>query len=157
MTKTYSFGNLGEKEDKTLTIQDLYEADEKVQNITATCDAIYDKYVKDLGLKMEPYVVPQPNYQVTTSPSWPNNHYNWNIQLTTDKYYSTYPKVSSADRKVEITMDDGSVESVTREELVKYIGERKLIESNEVVRKMYDRFQVAAKLARSDDDGDTGV
>jgi hypothetical protein len=46
---------------------------------------------------------------------------------------------------------------ITAAELVKYIGERELIESNELVQAMYGRYQMAAKLVRSDHDGYTRV
>lgn len=74
-----------------------------------------------------------------------------------DTYFKPAPMVGKHEKKVEVTLDDGSVESISREELIKYIGERKIIQENEVVRKVYERYQVAVKLVRSDDNGDTGV
>jgi len=83
--------------------------------------------------------------------SWPYGYGDY------DTYYKSAPMVSKYEKKVEVTLDDGSVESISREELIKYIGERKIIQENEVVRKVYERYQVAVKLVRSDDNGDTGV
>ena len=46
----------------------------------------------------------------------------------------------------------GKVASVSHEELIKYIGERDLRESNELVRTLWDRYQTAVKLIWSEDD-----
>lgn len=83
---------------------------------------------------------------------------HWTIPA--DNVYATRvvtPSLSKYDTTLLVTLEDGSIRSISREELVKYIGERDLIENNEIVRTMYDRFQVAVKLARSDDNGDAGV
>ena len=67
------------------------------------------------------------------------------------------PMVTKTHGKVEVLDANGNSESITYDELIKYIGERKLIQENEAVRKVYERYQVAVKLVRSDDNGDTGV
>lgn len=46
----------------------------------------------------------------------------------------------------------GKVASVSHEELIKYIGERDLRESNELVRTLWDRYQTAVKLIWSEED-----
>lgn len=81
---------------------------------------------------------------------------NYKTYLT-NTVYKSEPTLLPDDEKVGIRMEDGSTSFITREELIKYIGERTLVQQNELVRKMYERYQVAVKLARSDDDGDTGV
>lgn len=82
------------------------------------------------------------------------------------KYYDTWndyekpnapPRVDKTEKTVDVVMDDGSVESILREDLIKYISEQQVVRENEVVRKVYERYQVAVKLVRSDDNGDTGV
>lgn len=80
--------------------------------------------------------------------------YSHSWEYDTFKYA---PRVDKYEKKVEVVMDDGSVESVSREDLIKYISEQRIVRENEVVRKVYERYQVAVKLVRSDDNGDTGV
>lgn len=46
----------------------------------------------------------------------------------------------------------GKVVSIPQDELIKYIGERELRESNELVRTLWDRYQTAVKLIWSADD-----
>jgi hypothetical protein len=72
-------------------------------------------------------------------------------------YYHAAPTLRKQHDEIDIEMKDGSYETVTRDELIKYISERKLIKENHAVRSMYERYQVAVKLVRSDDNGDTGV
>ena len=84
------------------------------------------------------------------------NQYSHNITWNTDSYHYA-PRLEKFESKLEVAMDDGKVETVTREELIKYICERKIVQENEVVRKVYERYQVAIKLVRSDDNGDSGV
>jgi hypothetical protein len=60
------------------------------------------------------------------------------------------------DDRLDVHLGNGVTEWVSREELIKYISERKVIQENEVVRKVYERYQVAVKLVRSDDNDDTG-
>lgn len=153
--KTYTFGDLGKKStDWQLDIfEDKYST--KLDDMKTIYDDLLSKYAKDLSTYNYPnqvVVQTNPTYQAPTT-----NPYTWRVNFNDYATYHVSPLVTKSDSKVEVTMDDGSVEHITREELVKYIGERKLVQENEVVRKMYDRFQVAAKLARSDDDGDTGV
>lgn len=74
-----------------------------------------------------------------------------------DSYFKPSPQVGKYESQVEVVMDNGSLETISRAELIKYIGERKIIQENEVVRKVYERYQVAVKLVGSDDNGDTGV
>jgi hypothetical protein len=74
--------------------------------------------------------------------------------------YDTFqyaPRLDRYEKKVDVVMDDGSIESISREDLIKYISEQRIVRENEVVRKVYERYQVAVKLVRSDDNGDTGV
>jgi len=49
---------------------------------------------------------------------------------------------------VSVSTRDGTIEHVTYSELVKYTEERKLIQENELVRALWERFQMAAKLAK---------
>ena len=91
-----------------------------------------------------------------------NNTYRAYDKSLWDKEYlydrnSTKQTLHSRSESFEITTDDGSLEVLSRADLLKYISERKLVQTNEAVRKMYERYQVAVKLVRSDDDGDTGV
>ena len=72
-------------------------------------------------------------------------------------FYKNLAKVKQYNKGVQVTMDDGTEEVISREDLIKYISERKLVQGNEVVRKVYERYQVAVKLVGSDDNGDTGV
>lgn len=143
MTKTYSFGDLGKNQ--VTTISDKYALPDSVSNKQMLEDMKYwsDKLVKQ-------YTIP-----ISHTPNY-NYHYP---SIDYDSYHKQIhtAKVNHNVQTINVTMDDHSIETISREELVKYIGELKLIQSNEVVRKMYDRFQVAAKLARSDDNGDTGV
>ena len=161
MTKA-PFNNPNHKDEIDLTIQDLLPSTS--QDIyQSVSDSLYRKMCDSVGVP-SPYTV-----TVNQTPSWStqiinksttvNAPYTWNVTYDDfyPKAYLAVPQVSCQDTKVDIVMEDDSVEHITREELVKYIGERKLVQENEVVRKMYDRFQVAVKLARSDDDGDTGV
>jgi hypothetical protein len=71
-----------------------------------------------------------------------------------DKYH--IPRIKKSEKTIEVTMDDGSIESISREDLIKYISEQRIVRENAVVRKVYERYQVAVKLVRSDDNGDTG-
>ena len=80
-----------------------------------------------------------------------------NTSVWKNETYHYAPELKKSDSKLDVVMDDGKVETVTREELIKYIGERKIVQENEVVRKVYERYQVAVKLVRSDDNGDSGV
>lgn len=57
---------------------------------------------------------------------------------------------------IKVVLDDGSYEVISRCELVKYICDRSLREQNEVIRTLWDRYTVAVKLVRSNDDGSNG-
>lgn len=93
------------------------------------------------------YHTPSATFQTWTGTTWAN--------LGGPKIsHSVYVEPHIHDIKVE--SGNLSYETVTREELVKYISDRKLREENEVVRKLWDRYQVAAKLVGSNDDGDHG-
>lgn len=148
-----SYGDLFNNEDS------IDSKSMSIDTMKSMYDNLVQKYVEDKtyhnypGQYVTTPVMPTYNPGHYTTPV----NYTWKINLNDYHTYHISPQVTKSDSKVEVTMDDGSVEHVTREELVKYIGERKLVQENEVVRKMYDRFQVAAKLARSDDNGDTGV
>ena len=48
---------------------------------------------------------------------------------------------------------DGSLQTVSYNELVKYIRERELVANNSTVRSLWDRYQVAVKLVGSKDHG----
>jgi hypothetical protein len=142
-----------EKEDNTLPIYNssLYSDD---YFSTQALDKMYEK--------MQVAMVPKQSITYNTVPSTINTsinnikNINWKI-LTEYPSLHLNPSVGKYDVKIEVHMDNGSQESVTREELIKYISERKLIQENEAVRTMYERYQVAVKLVRSDDNGDTGV
>lgn len=68
-----------------------------------------------------------------------------------------YRILISNEELLYIQKDDGNYESISHEDLIKYIGERNLIQENELVREMYDRYQVTIKLVRSDENDHTGV
>lgn len=87
----------------------------------------------------------------------PGSLKNYTIQ-TDGTWYNRVPTplVTINDKEVRVDTPAGITESISREDLIKYIDERKLVQENEVVRKMYERYQVAVKLARSDNNGDTG-
>lgn len=143
------------KQTKNVTYEDLMKD-------LSVFEDVYKKYEIDQtsGILHDYYAVPSyKQATITTTPSWQQNPFSWHTTISTDslKTYQTSPRVSKTDCKVEVTTDEGSIEHVTREELLKYIDERKIIKENELVRKLYERFQVALKLARSDDNGDQGV
>ena len=91
----------------------------------------------------------------------PNSLNIW--QGTTDTMY--YPP---RHRPMSIYGDTPSIEvmslenpaskvgTITREELVKYLEERRIREENELVRSLWERYQVALKLVRNSDDDDQG-
>jgi hypothetical protein len=145
-TKDHIFG----KKVTHVSVDDLFSMD--------TFEDVYKKYLDSNVSGILPSTYTLPSNQ-TSAPSWTVSPNFWNTVVTTDslKTYHISPRVKKNDCKVEVTMDNGSVEHVTRDELLKYISERKCIQENEIVRKLYERFQVALKLARSDDNGDTGV
>jgi len=156
MTKPYNFGDLNE--DSEITPFDSFKGD----HIVATSESVYQDLQKKVFESYRAKYL-STNVVTTSTPTLSTisktQPYTWSIKIDDfyPRVYQTKPMVNRSDYEVEIVMPDDSIECITREELVKYIGERKLIQENEVVRTMYDRFQVAAKLAGSDDDGDTGV
>lgn len=88
---------------------------------------------------------------------YPKTYLNSNPWEDEKPYIKPVTTMYRSDNQLNIYNDEGKVESISREELIKYIEERKVIRENEVVRKVYERYQVAVKLVRSDDDGDAGV
>ena len=83
-----------------------------------------------------------------------NNEHEWFSDINyTDMISALSPPVTKSAGEVEVEMEDGSIQTVSWSELVKYIRERQLRSENDVVRSMWDRYQVAAKLVRSTDDG----
>lgn len=171
--KTYSFGNLGKEEPKQITWDELQNSTQSYSDPFSqkTVDDLYKKYLTGNPCNEVSLSTKAPSYTTSNVSSTQLSikdiqdllnlygqpkTYNW----TSYGEYNTYnyiPKVEKSDAKVEVRLDDGSVESITREELIKYIGERKIVRENEVVRKVYERYQVAVKLVRSDDNGDSGV
>lgn len=133
-------------------------------------DDLYKNYIgSDMYSRIEPtqivttnHIAKPQNLGKTTVDS-----INKNIQMLYNQYvhnttwdtssYHYAPRLEKSESKLEVAMDNGKVETVTREELIKYICERKIVQENEVVRKVYERYQVAVKLVRSDDNGDSGV
>lgn len=115
---------------------------------------------------LDPTYSPSYSTNITTSgsPTWtvniPNsggNYYNYTVNTTGPDYYQNInisPKLAITDPKLEVTLDDGSIVTLSRDDLIKYISEQQLVRENELVRAMYERYQVAVKLVRSDDDGD---
>lgn len=79
---------------------------------------------------------------------------SWNYQ--TEIGYSTTNKMTLRQNELRLEIKPGEYVTVSREELVKYISEQEVIRKNEVVRKMFERYQVALKLARSEDDDERG-
>lgn len=64
------------------------------------------------------------------------------------------PKITSM--ASEVTVFDAQnrpVGTVTPAELIKYIGERELIQQNEPVRTLWERYQVAVRLVGSESNG----
>lgn len=65
-----------------------------------------------------------------------------------------YPKVTSFAETVTIEDDTGAnIGTVSHAELVKYIRERTLVETNETVRSLWERYQVAIRLVGREEDG----
>lgn len=144
-----------------------------VQNLNPTVHVdiykeLMQKYQDDLYYNMGPpdnYTVPQSitfpaihNHTIPINTYLPTTNV-WTTTITTDNLarYQISPMLHKNDPKVEVRMDDESIESVTRAELVKYIRERKEIQENPLTRKLYERLQVALKLSRSDDNGEAGI
>lgn len=132
-------------------------------------DDLYKNYIRsDMYSRIEPTQIVTTNHIAKTQNLGKTtvDSITKNIKILYDQYshktwdtdsYHYAPRLGRNDSKLEVTMDDGKIETVTREELIKYIGERKIVQENEVVRKVYERYQVAVKLVRSDDNGDSGV
>lgn len=80
-----------------------------------------------------------------------------NPKIIIDDYYNDHfpspVKVRQTTPTIQVHLDDGSISQVSREELVKYIEERKLRQENELVRTQWDRYQVAVKIVGSTDHG----
>lgn len=96
--------------------------------------------------------MPNPFYSTTytfpTTLTYPTSTYDgWTV---------TTPVIAMSDVNVKFQMDDGSYIEFPRADLVKYICDQPLREENEVVRTLWDRYQVAVKLVRSNDDGNHG-
>lgn len=142
-----------EKEDNTLPIYQspLYsDAYYTSQNL----EEMYNKWVGAQAPKESVTLQTYPQLTNVVNTSIPNIPIS---SITWKNNYNITSSLNSYDTTIQVKLDDGSLESVTREELIKYISERKLIQENEAVRSMYERYQVAVKLVRSDDNGDTGV
>ncbi len=104
-----------------------------------------------------PVYVSTPSHYNSIPVTWDPGTYNWST--TIQGYWPMHHNfvVTKTTKAIDVCLENDTQETITREELVKYLSERKLVRENELVSKMYDRYQVAVKLARSDDDGDTGV
>lgn len=68
-----------------------------------------------------------------------------------------YPKtphvyLNTSYDEICFTLPEGKVATIPVDDLIKYIGERELRDSNEVVRTLWDRYQTAVKLIWSEDD-----
>lgn len=167
MSKTYSFGDFGKKKTTeeislgTWTTDKLYTDAEK-NVLDQYRQRLDDKLYKDMF-----YNVGTSTTKVTTADTTEQMLRLYGQKLISHKAIEDYlklinnmPKPNAKFRGdevgLDVALDDGSTETVTREELIKYISDRKLVRENEVVRTMYDRYQVAVKLVRSDDNGDTG-
>lgn len=79
-----------------------------------------------------------------------------NSTLTNNSWNVTRPYVAKHDVTVSFQIDDGTFIDFPRAELIKYICDQPLREENEVVRKLWERYEVAVKLVRSKDNGDHG-
>lgn len=66
---------------------------------------------------------------------------------------STISSVDSVWNNAVTVMVDQKAVLIPRDELVKYIRERELRESSDLVRTLWDRYQVAVKLVGSKNDG----
>jgi hypothetical protein len=65
-----------------------------------------------------------------------------------------YPKITNMASLVTVfDAENDPVGTVTPAELVKYIRERELIEENQTVRTLWERYQVAVRLVGSEDNG----
>lgn len=91
-----------------------------------------------------------PSKTTSISTNFPSS-YNYTYDI--GRHYGILP---IHQKSLEVEISPGFYKTISREELVKYISERSLIEENQVVRKMYERYQVALKLARSEDDDQRG-
>lgn len=178
--KTYSFGSLDKSEDwKTIKMLDtkpdiysdlLHDYQKQVQ------DKIFNDAIYGTNLCKEITIPHMGSNSVThkatpvtaTKASFPTSTMTYkDMQDLMNIYYNKgswgadryvyNPNIKPSDKALDVIMEDGSTETISRADLIKYIGERKIIRENEVVRKVYERYQVAVKLVRSDDNGDTGV
>jgi len=151
--KSNSIGNQDDEKKTSISTIDLKYLQDMLSLDTTD---YYTTLYPSPGIFNQPVYNPQ---IVNSGPTWNHNSYTWNIPLTSSASpkYHVSPRVTTLDSSVEVNMEDGSLEHITREELLKYISERKAIQENELVRTMYERYQVALKLSRSDDDGDAGV
>lgn len=121
-------------------------------------DQLFDYQVDALKTLMDQQIIASFDKQILSSISIPPSSLK-NYTITTDGTWVNRvpaPLVTLNDKEVRVDTPDGITESISREDLIKYIDERRLVQENEVVRKMYERYQVAVKLARSDNNGDTG-
>lgn len=147
MTKTFNIGDWGDfKKEKSMKLMaDVFDT-----TVTDEVSLPSITMIKDTDDLLKKYG--DPSYINTVAPGHYfsyTNEYTWATRIPDINIGNQV----SDDTVIKIQMPDGSTESLTKSDLVKYLSERKLVQENELVRKVYDRYQVAVKLARSDDDG----
>lgn len=126
------------------------EVSEEDLGLKSISDQLFDYQADAIRKLMDQQIMSK----ISVAPSFVTNY-----SLTADHTWATRaraPLITSEDKEISVIISEGVTESISREDLIKYMDERKLVQENEVVRKMYERYQVAVKLARSDNNGDTG-
>lgn len=123
---------------------------------------IPDMWSSDYRKQLDVYIngeLPEITKSNLINKSWTYDHASYtdyeNI-LNEKIFRPSSVNVKPHNKLLQIELDDGSVQTISRDELVKYIGERQIRQENEVVRTMWDRYQVAIKLVRSTDHGNEG-
>lgn len=129
---------------------------ESIQNLD--CESISDSTIYSNLYSSDGTEYYNSRSWLKTIPINPNqltvNYDSWNYQ--TNIGYSSEAKMTLRQSELRLEITPGEYVSISREGLVKYIGEQEVIRKNEVVRKMFERYQVALKLARSEDDDERG-
>jgi hypothetical protein len=116
--------------------------------------SISDDLLTSYSSQIYTSIAPTINSGIITTSTTPWNTYT--LKCDDGPYFHANPVIRADHRNIDIKMDDGSVVTLSREELIKYISEQQLVRENELIHAMYERYQVAVKLVRSDDDGDEG-
>ena len=89
------------------------------------------------------------------------NNMGYYYQSSIDSVYNSTMynilQVPQETSSIIVTDLTGKTHTIEITSLLKYIDEQELVKSNELVRQSYERYQVAIKLVRSDDNGDTEI